>query len=69
MDFVNYLQNQLKLTLSEKELQCLLHVLAREDLQGVILYDEFKQVVKDYQKKEKVMRKSMELGIKYDSIS
>jgi len=41
-------------------------VLAREDLQGVILYDEFKTSCKGLSKKEKVMRKSMELGIKYD---
>ena len=43
-----------------------MHILVREDLEGVILYDEFKSLIKNYIQKEKKFLKSVSQGIRYD---
>ncbi|CDW75229.1 UNKNOWN [Stylonychia lemnae] len=71
-DFSSFIRNRLNLpqdTQSEKQIQCLMHILIREELQGVILYDEFKALVSNYIKKEKVFQKSLQQGYRYDLIN
>lgn len=66
-DFIKFLKTTLKLaSIQEKEIQCVLHILVRDDLQGVVLYDEFKSLIKNYLKKEKKFSKSISQGIRYD---
>eukprot|EP00347_Sterkiella_histriomuscorum_P013870 403363052 len=74
-DFVKFVKDLLQITDqnqstdNEKKVQCLLHILVREDLQGIILYDEFKQLLLNYAKKEKIFLKSVQQGIRYDLIN
>ena len=66
-DLIQFLSGTLRLPgLSDKEVQCLLHILVREDLEGVILYDELKSLIKNYIQKEKKFMKSISQGIRYD---
>lgn len=51
-DLISYLTQKLQIQLTDKELQCILHILSKEDLQGIILFDELKQLIKDFTKKE-----------------
>ncbi len=40
-----------------------------EELQGVILYDELKTLLKNYVKKEKMFKRSLKAGLRYDLLS
>lgn len=40
-----------------------------EELQGVILYDELKTLLKNYVKKEKMFLRSLKAGLRYDLIN
>lgn len=40
-----------------------------EELQGVILYDELKTLLKNYVLKEKMFKRSLSVGLRYDVLS
>ena len=50
-------------------MQCLIHILSHEELQGIIIYDELKTLIRNYQTKEKILVRSLKVGIRYDLLS
>ena len=55
--------------LSDRELSCILHILEKEDMPDVVLFDDIKSILKNYSKKERLFKKSLDLGLRYDLIN
>ena len=47
-DFSKFLKKLLKGDMSDKELSCILHILEKDDMPDVVLFEDIKSIIKNY---------------------
>ncbi len=67
--FLPFIVEDLEVDFTEKQIQCLLHILVREDLQNVILFEEVSSMLKNFEEKESMHAAILQSGIKFQILT
>jgi hypothetical protein len=66
---LQYLNEGLGMNVRHNEMEYIAHVLGREEWDGIIVYNEFMQIIGNFIYKEMLFSNSIQEGIRYDQVS